>query len=143
MGKSKNLSHESFDRKEELVVGSDKKFGYVFAALFFLIGISSLLISAKIRALFFMLSVSFLAAALLNPSALHPLNKLWMRFGLLLNKVVSPLVLAVLFFLVFTPLGLALRLFGKDVLNLKIQKNIKSYWIDSTQTLPTSMKDQF
>lgn len=143
MGKSKNFSHESFDRKAELVVGSDKKFGYVFAVVFFLLGISSLIITFYLRLFLFALSLLFLAAALLNPSVLHPVNKLWMRFGLLLNKIISPVILAVLFFAVFMPVGLILRLFRKDILNLRLDKSLKSYWIDSTQTLPTSMKDQF
>lgn len=143
MGKSKNFSHESFDRKEELVVGSDKKFGYVFAAVFFLLGISSLIISFYFRLALFGLSLVFLASALLNPSILHPINKLWMRFGLILNKIISPIILAVLFFAVFMPVGLILKVFRKDILSLRLDKNLKSYWIDSTQTLPTSMKDQF
>lgn len=143
MGKNKNFSHESFDRKEDLVVGSDKKFGYLFAALFFLLGVSSLIIAFYMRLILFGLSFSFLAAALLNPSVLHPVNKLWMRFGLFLNKIISPVILAVLFFAVFMPIGLTLRLFRKDILNLRLDKSLKSYWIDSTQTLPTSMKDQF
>lgn len=143
MGKSKNFSHESFDRKEELVVGSDKKFGYLFAIVFFLLGISSFIITFYLRLVLFGLSFSFLAAALLNPSVLHPVNKLWMRFGLLLNKIISPLILAILFFGVFMPVGLILRIFRKDILNLRLNKSLKSYWIDSTQTLPTSMKDQF
>lgn len=143
MGKSKNFSHESFDRKDELVVGSDKKFGYVFAIVFFLLGISSLIITFYLRLVLFGLSFSFLAAALLNPDTLRPANKLWMRFGLILNKVISPIILAVLFFAVFMPVGLILKLFRKDILNLRLNKSLKSYWIDSTQTLPTSMKDQF
>jgi hypothetical protein len=143
MGKSKNFSHESFERKEELVVGSDKKFGLIFSAIFFLLGVSSLIIAFYFRLVLFALSFSFLAAALINPSALHPINKLWMKFGLLLNKIVSPVILAFLFFVVFTPMGLLLKIFRKDILKLRLDKNIKSYWIDSTQALPTSMKDQF
>jgi hypothetical protein len=143
MGKTKNFSHESFERKEELVVGSDKKFGYLFSAVFFLIGISSFIITFYLRLFLFALSISFLAAALLNPSVLHPFNKLWMRFGLILNKIISPIILAVLFYAVFIPVGLILKIFRKDILNLRLDKSLKSYWIDSTQTLSTSMKDQF
>ena len=143
MGTSKNFSHESFERKEELVIGSDKKFGYVFAAIFFILSVSSLVLGLYLRLVLLTLSLICLSAALLNPVVLRPANKLWMRFGLFLNKIISPIILAVLFFAVFVPVGLVLKIFRKDILNLRINKKLKSYWIDSTLNAPTSMKDQF
>ena len=143
MGNPKNFSHESFERKEQLVIGSDKKFGYLFAAVFFFLSVSSFAVGFYLRLLLLTLSLIFLACALLNPQVLRPVNKLWMRFGLLLNKIISPVILAILFLAAFVPVGLILKIFRKDVLNLRLNKNSKSYWIDSTQNVATSMKDQF
>ena len=139
----KNRSHESFDRKEKLVVGSDRKFGFTFAALFFLMSISSLLIPRPVRAVLVILCVVFLACSLLEPQRLHPVNVLWMRFGQLLSKIVSPFILAVLFYLVFLPVGFLLKLFKKDILKLEIDKRQSSYWVDTSEAILTSMKDQF
>lgn len=139
----KNRSHESFERKEKLVVGSDRKFGFTFAAVFFLLSISSLLIPFYVRAVLVVGCLIFTAFALMEPQRLHPANVLWMRFGLLLGKVVSPVILAILFFLVFLPVGLFLRLIKKDILNLTLKPKLSSYWIDSTEAPSTSMKDQF
>jgi hypothetical protein len=139
----KNLSHESFDRKEKLVVGSDKKFGYTFAVVFFLLSISRLLIPFYIRCVFILFSVLFAAFALLEPAKLHSLNRLWMKLGQLLGKIVSPVILAVLFYLVFLPVGLILKLVKKDILNLKLLPDSRSYWIDSSLSPKSSMKDQF
>jgi hypothetical protein len=87
----------------------------------------------------------FLAAALVFPSALGPLNRLWLKFGLLLHKIVSPVVLGIMFFLVITPIGLFLRARGKDPLRLKPNRQSKSYWIERVPPgpAPESIKDQF
>jgi hypothetical protein len=139
----KNRTHESFDRKEKLVVGSDKKFGYTFAIVFFLLSISHLLIPFRLRVVFILLSIIFSAFVLLEPQRLHPLNVLWMKFGHLLSKIVSPVILAVLFYLVFLPVGFFLKLIKKDILNLSLKPDVRSYWIDSTLSPKSSMKDQF
>jgi hypothetical protein len=87
----------------------------------------------------------FLLLAGILPRALGPLNWLWTQFGLLLHKIVSPIVLGVLFFLVFTPLGLAMRLFGGDPLRLRFQPDAPSYWIERSPPgpAPDSLKNQF
>jgi hypothetical protein len=76
---------------------------------------------------------------------LSPLNRLWLRFGLLLHKIVSPLVLGIMFFLVITPIGLLMRAVGKDLLRLKFDKRSSSYWIERLPPgpPPESLKDQF
>jgi hypothetical protein len=76
---------------------------------------------------------------------LAPLNRLWLKFGLLLHKVVSPIVLGVMFFLVITPIGLTMRAFGKNPLRLKLDKQSGSYWIERVPPgpAPESLKDQF
>jgi len=139
----KNRSHESFDRKEKLVVGSDRKFGFTFAIVFFLLSISTLLIPVYVRAVLILACVITTAVAMLEPHRLHSANVQWMRFGLLLSKVVSPVILAFLFYAVFLPVGLFLKLVKKDILNLRLKPELNSYWVDSTLSAPTSMKDQF
>jgi len=92
-----------------------------------------------------LLAAGLLAVALLRPTLLAPLNRLWMKFGLLLAMIINPIVLGILFFLVFTPMAFVARLVGKDFLRLKEQPEAKSYWIvrDPTGPEPASMKDQF
>ncbi len=87
----------------------------------------------------------FLVPALVFPKVLHPLNKLWMRFGALLQKIVSPIVLGALFFLTVTPMGLLMRLIGKDLLRLKKDPDASSYWIERTPPgpPPDTMRNQF
>jgi hypothetical protein len=139
----KNRSHESFDRKEKLVVGSDRKFGFTFAVVFFLLSVSTLLIPVYVRVVLILACVITTAVAMMEPHRLHSANVQWMRFGMLLGKVISPVILAFLFYAVFLPVGLLLKLVRKDILNLKLKPEADSYWIDSTLAPPTSMKDQF
>ena len=90
-------------------------------------------------------SGAFLVVALVIPKILHPLNVVWMKFGALLNSIVSPLVLGMLFFVTITPLGVLMRAFGKDLLRLKFDKSADSYWIkrDPPGPPPESMSNQF
>jgi membrane-bound ClpP family serine protease len=88
------------------------------------------------------IGIIFIAVALFLPSQLKHLNIVWMKFGLLLHKIISPLILIILFYLVFTPIAILLRIFKKDVLSLKIYKNKNSYWIKSEQ-IKNNMRDQF
>ena len=83
---------------------------------------------------------NFLILGLINSKILTPLNKLWFKFGILLGKIVSPLIMGIIFFLVVTPIGLIMRLLGKDLLNLKY--NNKSYWIEKDGP-KSKMKNQF
>jgi len=87
------------------------------------------------------ISFIFLTLGLLNSSLLTPLNKIWFKFGLFLGKIISPIVMGVIFFFVVTPIGLLMRIFKKDLLNLKYN-NRNSYWIKKTD-LKSKMKNQF
>ena len=122
--------------------GSDKGFGYVFSIIFLLIGSYPLLHGEVFKLWFMVLAFVFMMIALLKPSLFKWPNYLWFRFGILLGKVVSPVVMALIFFLVIFPTGLALRLFKKDILGLKIDKNKKTYWVHRDQPMQ-SMKNQF
>ncbi len=138
---SKNF-HESFERTSPLKVGSNRQFGYVFAILFFVLSVSTYTIVPKIRIVLVVASILLAAAALIKPSVLQKPNYLWALFGQLLNRVMSPLILAVLFFLVFTPMAFLLKICRQDILGLKMNSFKESYWIKSSNQ-STSMKDQF
>ena len=138
-------THEDFDREEHIKGSSNRSFGLVFAVVFFLIGLFPLLGSGSIRLWSLGLGAAFLIVSLLRPQVLQPLNKLWTRFGLLLNKIVSPVMLAALFFLVVTPTGLLMRLFSGNPLKPGFDRKAESYWVkrDPPGPKPESMSNQF
>lgn len=109
--------------------GSDRQFGLVFAGVFTLVGLWPLRSGAGPRWLALLPAALFLLAALARPPLLHPLNRLWTLFGVLLGRIVNPIVTAVLFFAVFTPAGLLARVLGKDPLRLKWAPQASTYWI--------------
>lgn len=131
--------------KEVIQPGSDRNFGFVFVTVFTIVSLWPLWHGGPLRV--WPLAVAFVLAilAVAAPSRLHPLNVLWTRFGLLLNRIVSPVVLGVLFFLVITPTGLILKLLGKDLLRLKWDASASSYWLerDPPGPEPKTMSDQF
>ena len=117
---------------------SNRNFGIVFFIVFLLVALYPVINNEEIRTWSISISVIFLFLGLRNSAILTPLNKLWYNFGLILGKIVSPLVMGIIFFLVVTPIGLIMRLCGKDLLNLKNY----SYWIEKKG--PKSlMKNQF
>jgi hypothetical protein len=104
--------HESYTRDEEVKLGSNRSFGLTIGGVFAAIAVFIFLTADRISILATVAAVVFLAAALLTPALLAPLNKLWFRFGLILHKVVSPVILGVMFFVIITPAGFLLRLFS-------------------------------
>ena len=122
-------------------IPSNKNFGVVFFVVFVIISLYPLSKGNHINYWTLIISLIFLVLGLLNSNILNPLNKIWFRFGLYLGKIVSPVVMAIIFFLIITPIGILLKLFKKDVLNLKINKK-KSYWIKKDNT-NSNMKKQF
>ncbi len=126
---------------DETKVGSNKSFGIVFFVVFLLISFYPLLNNESIRLWSLVFSFIFLVLGILNSNILTPLNKLWYKFGILLGKIISPIIMGIIFFLVVTPIGLLMRLLGKDILNLKYSNN-KSYWIEKTGP-KSKMKNQF
>ena len=129
-------------KQKEIKIGSNKSFGIVFFVIFIIIALWPLLKDENIRVWSIIVSITFLTLGLLNSKILTPLNKLWMRLGILLGAIVSPIVMGVVYFGVITPIGLIMKLFGKDVLNLKIDKNKNTYWT-LKKKIPSKMKDQF
>ena len=126
---------------DEIKIGSNRSFGIVFFIVFLLIAIYPLINGDELRLWFLSISIIFLFLGLINSRILNPFNKLWFKFGILLGKIVSPLVMGIIFFLVVTPIGLIMRLLNKDLLNLKFNKN-SSYWIEKNQP-KSKMKNQF
>ena len=126
---------------DEIKIGSNRSFGIVFFTVFLIIATYPLINNGEIRIWFLILSLVFLILGLLNSKILYPLNKIWFKFGLLLGKLVLPLIMAIIFFLVVTPIGILMRVLNKDLLNLKFNKN-KSYWIEKNEQ-KSKMKNQF
>ena len=126
---------------DDIKISSNRSFGIVFFVVFLLIALYPLTYGGEIRIWSLIISIIFLILGLLNSKILAPLNKIWFKFGILLGRIVSPLIMGIIFFLVVTPVGLIMRLLGKDVLNLKYNKN-KSYWIKKNGP-ESKMKNQF
>ena len=126
---------------DEVKISSNRSFGIVFFIVFLFIALYPLTYNGEIRIWSAIISIIFLILGLLNSKILAPLNKLWFKFGIFLGKIISPIIMGIIFFLVVTPIGLTMRIFGKDVLNLKYNKN-KSYWIEKNGP-KSKMKNQF
>ena len=138
-------THEIFSRDETLVGSSDRSFGIVMTAAFAVISLLNWWHDGHSWRWTGGIAVLFLAATLLYPAALKPLNRLWLKFGLVLHKVVNPIMMAIVFFGAVLPTGLVMRALGKDPLRLKRQSDANSYWIERHPPgpMPKSMKDQF
>ena len=129
------------DKNSNLKIGSNKSFGIVFFIVFLIVGLYPLVNNEEIRIWCLIISLFFLILGSINSKILTPLNKIWFKFGILLGKIVSPIIMGVIFFLVVTPIALIMRIVGKDLLNLKFNKD-KSYWIQKTGP-KSKMKNQF
>tara|TARA_B100001175_G_scaffold90160_1_gene76005 strand:+ start:494 stop:877 length:384 start_codon:yes stop_codon:yes gene_type:complete len=126
---------------EDIKISSNKSFGFVFFVVFFIIAIYPLINEGELRVWSLVVSLVFLILGLMNSKILFPLNKIWFKFGIFLGKILSPIIMGIIFFLVVTPIGLIMRLLGKDVINLKYNNN-KSYWIEKKGP-KSKMKNQF
>jgi len=120
---------------------SNKNFGIVFFIVFLLIALYPLISSGKIIIWSLIVSFIFLILGLINSKILNPLNKLWFKFGILLGKIISPIIMGVIFFFVVTPIGLIMKTLRKDLLNLEYNKNT-TYWIEKSGP-KSKMKNQF
>ena len=123
------------------ILPSNRSFGILFTIVFFIISFWPLLKSGDIRYWSLAISLIFFVLAIMNSKILTPLNKIWMKFGFVLGKIISPIVMGFIFFFVVTPTGIIMRLLGKDILNLK-KNNKNSYWIKKDNK-NNSMKNQF
>jgi hypothetical protein len=139
-----NVLEPKIDRGDK-PASSDRSFGYVFAGALTILTFVPLMHHGSPRWWLLAPAAAFGIAALLRPQILHPLNRVWLAFGELLHRIVSPLVMGAIFFLCITPIALIMRWRGKDVLSLKRRPDLKSYWIERAVSLPDpqSMKNQY
>ena len=121
---------------------SNRNFGIVFFLVFLIISLYPLAFNEALAKWALVISIIFLALGLINSKILTPLNRLWFKFGIFLGRIISPIIMALIFFLVVTPIGLIMRLLKKDLLNLKYNKKNKSYWIEKNGP-KSKMKNQF
>ena len=129
------------NKKNKEKVSSNRSFGIVFFVVFLLVGLWPMLNNSDLRIWSLILSIIFLFLGVLNSRILTPLNIVWFKFGMLLGKIISPIVMGLIFFIVVTPTAIILKLFNKDVLSLKKNKS-NSYWRKNSN-YKTSMKNQF
>ena len=128
-------------KKDDIKLPSNRSFGLVFCVVFLIIALYPLINNDDIRVWSLIISLIFIFLGLLNSKILTPLNKVWFKFGLLLGRVISPIVMGTIYFFVVTPIGFLMRTTGKDLLNLKFNKE-KSYWIEKKGP-KSKMKNQF
>ena len=127
---------------DDIKISSNRSFGIVFFVVFILVALYPLVYSGEIRIWSIVLSLIFLTLGLLNSKILTPLNKAWIKFGEILGRVIAPIVMAIVYFLILTPISLLVRLFGKDLIGMKFSNDIKSYWIKRKKNIGT-MDKQF
>jgi hypothetical protein len=137
--------HEDLRRKHVIQASSNRGFGLVFAAFFLIVALAPLRKHEPLREWAFVTGAAFLTVAILLPALLQPLNRLWTRLGFLLGRISTPAVMGLLFFLVFIPVAVLFRLFGKDPLRLTANDRDQSYWIERCPPgpMPKSMSNQF
>jgi hypothetical protein len=137
--------HEDLARDDEVVGSSDQVFGFTLAGVGTVIAILQLWHGHGAGWIWLGAAALLLAAALFWTAPLAGLNRLWMRFGLVLYRIVNPVVMALLFFTTVAPMGLVMRAFGRDALRLKRDKTAATYWIprEPPGPSPETMKHQF
>ena len=138
-------THETVSSFRRVAIGSDRKFGIVSGLVFGILGLWPLFHHHSPHWWLIVLAGLFLAAALLFPRSLNLLNRAWFRLGLVLNRIVSPIVMGGLFFGALVPVGWYLRKKGNDLLSLKFDRDAATYWIERNPPgpAPGSLKKQF
>ena len=126
---------------KDIKTSSNRSFGFVFFVVFFLIAIYPLLNEGNFRFWSLIIAIIFLILGILNSKILTPLNKIWIKFGLFLGSIISPIIMGIIFFFVVTPISFVMKVLGKDILNLK-RNNNNTYWIDKSGP-KSKMKNQF
>ena len=128
-------------KNKDIKIGSNKSFGIVFFIVFLIIALYPMLKGQDLRLWSLIISLIFLILGIVNSTVLTPLNKIWFKFGILLGNIISPIVMAIVFFVVVTPTGIIMKILRKDLIGLK-KNNKNTYWIEKKAKM-TSMKNQF
>ena len=126
----------------KIKISANRNFGLVFFIVFLIVSTWPLTNGEPVRIWSAIISSVFLILGLMNSKLLTPLNKLWFKFGMILGAIVAPVVMGIIFFLVITPIGLFMKIIGKDLLNIKYDKRKKTYWVKRNIPINT-MKRQF
>lgn len=134
------IDHQEHDAAK---AGSERNFGIVFAGVFLVVALWPLVHGTSPRLWSLGVAVLFAGVTLARPALLRPLNLLWFRFGLLLSRIVAPVVMAVLFFVAVTPIALIFRLQKKDPLHCVRDPAARSYWVTRDEAIGSSMRNQF
>ena len=128
-------------KNSNIKIGTNKSFGVVFFLFFLIVSVFPLFTEGNIRTWSLIIAITFLILGLLNSKILTPLNKIWFKFGILLGRLLSPIIMGMVFFAIVTPTALIMRILGKNLLNLK-KGNKKTYWIERSK-IESRMKNQF
>ena len=128
--------------KSNIKISSNRNFGLVFFFIFLVVSIWPLTHNESPRIWSAIISLAFLILVLTRSKLLTPLNRLWAKFGIILGAIIAPIVMGVVFFLVITPIGLVMKIIGKDLLSIKYDKKKETYWVKSDKSTST-MKQQF
>jgi len=141
----KNSFHEDFVEKQQIKPESDKNFGITFAIIFIIIAFLPILMGKAPVLEALMIAALFMATAFLKPTLLKPLNIVWTKFGLILHKIINPIILGFMFFIILTPIALVMRIFNRDFLKLKFNTEKETYWIKRNPPGPEAktMEKQF
>ena len=123
-------------------ISSNRSFGLVFSIFFFIIFSYNFFLNNDFNIYILLLSIIFLILGVLNSKILYPMNRVWIYFGYILGKFITPVVLFILYFSIVLPTNLVLKIIGKDIMRLKYNKNTKSYW-ELRDKKPNSMDNQF
>ena len=139
------MAHEDLSREQQIEGSSDRSFGLVFAGVFLIVACWPLFYWESPRWWALGIALAFAVVAFWKPALLARLNRLWTKFGLLLGKIVSPIALGILFYGIIAPIGVVVRLSGKDPLRLRLDASADSYWIprEPPGPPPDSMTNQF
>jgi predicted membrane metal-binding protein len=114
---------------------NNKGFGFLFFIVFLLIGLWPLIKGDNPRMLFFPIALAFLILGIMNAKILTPLNRSWIKFGEILGKIIAPIVMALVYFVILTPLSFLIRISGKDLLKVKFYNKVNTYWIKRIKDL--------
>jgi len=137
--------HEDFSREVEVKVSSDRSFGLTITVALGLVAVWPLIHHRPVRLWALAAAAVVLVPTIVRPGLLGPAKRLWLRLGLLLPRVASPVVMAVLFYTTLTPIAIVLRLLGKDLLRRRIDRTATTYWIERRPPgpAPDTMRQQF
>ena len=127
--------------RKNIKIGSNRSFGIVFFIIFLIIGLLPLLNENEVRIWAILICFVFLILGVLNSKILSPLNKIWFKFGIFLGNFIAPIIMGIIFFLIVTPTGILVKLFKKDLLNLK-KNDGKTYWVEKKEQ-NSSLRNQF